>query len=239
MNYTFGDCTGYFDIVTSGTSPPSVNSPNVNLSNTFPQVNNHLSKDAIDRMAIDNNAAWNKSLLMLQDYQQKSALYNQNVQAQMIRDETIEKNRENRELAKMVAYEDGNGFICIEKFYPDGRRHSSTPLINAAHLKVAYVEDRDSTSRIYVITWDGHGYEVIPNNARAFSKRLDELGISILVGRDRKLTVAESILGFLNSKATTIRLPKYKGWNKTEDGWHFVNDGEETIETIVKEDTHG
>lgn len=234
MDNTFSDWRANFGMTTASYS--KVSGESKSPPNTNPQIAINPSQTAIDKMAIDNNDAWNKSLLMSQDYQQKLDLNNQKAQLQMRHEETIEKNRENRELESVAAFENENGFICIMKCNPGRKPKPSPPLINALHLKAIHIVDIDDIYRIYVITWDGHGFEVIQNNARAFSKRLDELGIPILVGRDRKLSVAEAILGFLNSKAETRKMHRFKGWNMTEKGWHFVEENEQTIDDIIREE---
>lgn len=197
------------------------------------EINRKIGQRTFEKMVSDYNSTWLKAKLMDIDCYNRMAIENQKAENKKSRDEAIERNRRNRLLAGELAFENGNGYLCIEKCFPDMPSITSKPLINAQHLKLSHVVDIGNTIDIFLLTWDGHGYEVIEDNTKAFIQRLNDLGIPILVGRDRKTSVAESILDFLKSKVVQTRIPKFMGWNMTENGWHFVDNNEMTVDTLI------
>ena len=124
---------------------------------------------------------------------------------------------------------------------PDGEVVYSLPVFDRKYFKLLIIVSEETGKEIPVLTWENEGYRIFADgfNKKEMLKGLEQSGIKISVGRDRKAFFIETIITFLYSKAERIVVPDHIGWNKKEGRWHFVKPDEMSFEVVSRRGHNG
>ena len=152
------------------------------------------------------------------------------------RDETIQRRKELNHLARKAAFEDSEGYLCLEVIRPDNSRSKSDRIVNVPYIRMICFTDVTKAGRkMGVISWHNkNNKHFLQENAfspKGLRNLFDENGVSIEVGRDKKNEMLDMIWSFLVQNAKQFRVFPYYGWCKTSQGWRFAD----TEKMIIKD----
>lgn len=150
---------------------------------------------------------------------------------------TIEENRQKRELSNRAVFKNSEGKLCFEIITPDGEHIMSRPVIQKTNMKMRlfYSSIPDYDAKYAEISWDGLKEPILlagdKLSEKGFAKLLIQSGVSIQISREQKKDFVSLALAYLIENATWKEVPYTTGWNLMSDNtWIFETDTKKTLE---------
>lgn len=143
-----------------------------------------------------------------------------------------------RELQQEAVIADPDGYLRIQSTQPGGKAVLSDPITNVRGISLVRIISWGSTIDIQAIYCEDIKEAIYlvgkECTVKGFQKALEGFGIVVHFGRDKRREVYDLIYEYL-IRNCSVRNCKYRfGWNKTEHGWQFASENEETIQTILR-----
>ncbi|WP_455190855.1 hypothetical protein [Eubacterium ramulus] len=198
-----------------------------------------ISQKCYEQMLIDyqrmltqqenaNREVTNK--IIIENYKLKNRLDFEEKKAKIAerRDEAIQRRKELKQLARKAAFEDSEGYLCLEVIRPDNSRSKSNRIVNVPYIRMICITDVTNANRkMGFISWskkeNKHFLQENVFSQKGLRNLFDENGVSIEVGRDKKNEMLDMIWSFLVQNAKQLYAFPYYGWCKTSQGWRFAD----------------
>lgn len=157
------------------------------------------------------------------------------------RDEAKAQRREQLENASLYPVQDADGFIRIQKNFPDGKILFSEPILRWPYVELFRIISAESGLCVaHLVKWntlEGSRKFILPKSegtVLGFIKAIEAAGNPFRVGRDRKRQIGDLVFGFLLERSSNVVLPECFGWYKVNNIWKFAYEGDMTIESLFK-----
>lgn len=143
-----------------------------------------------------------------------------------------------RELQQKAVIVDSDGYLRIESKLPGRKSVLSDPITNVRGISMVRIVGFESTVDIQKISCTETN-EVIyligsECTVKGFQKALETSGIIVHFGREKSKEVYGLIYGYLIRNCGVQNCKRRFGWNKTDSGWEFASENEETLQTILQ-----
>lgn len=204
-----------------------------------------------DKLCADTNAkaflmsvqANNDRQLAAQKFAQEQQLQQQQEERQLRIMETIEKNRERRELTTESFVEDSDGKIRIMRVKPDGESTISQPVINISRISSEILVAAKCPLRFVHVKWRENpkgAYMDADATSKVLAKRLRQAGVMFEVPKDKCTALYDLLHSHVMGSAVVREIPRCFGWNKMCSGnWVFANARALTMERVREEVNKG
>lgn len=201
-----------------------------------PNYFNKLCADTNAKAFLLSVQANNSRELAAQKFELEKQLQLQQEERRLRMMETVEKNREWRELTTESLVEDSEGRICIMRVKPDGERTISQPVMNISQVSAEIFFAVKCPQRVVYIKWreNQKGFFMdFDAEPKVMAKRLRQTGVMFQVPKDKCAAFYDMLYSHVMGLAAVREIPRCFGWNKLGSGnWAFANARVLTMERV-------
>ena len=130
---------------------------------------------------------------------------------------------------------DSDGYFCIESTFSDGKKKVSPAVLKTAWMKMFRLVDGETGKCIAQrITWSQNPEKSIvlcrkDCSFHGFLRYLEMAGEALNVSDNKRKKVASLIYSFIAKRSSAVHVYTHLGWNKSEEGWDFIREGDERL----------
>lgn len=143
-----------------------------------------------------------------------------------------------RELQQKAVIVDPDGYMRIQSKQPERKAVLSDPITNVRGISLVRIVSFESTVDIQKICCKDTNKVMYligeECTAKGFQKALEGSGIAVYFKHEKSREVYGLIYEYLIRNCSIENLKYRFGWNKTNSGWEFASENEETVQTILR-----